>query len=354
MSTPAAQPLPSDTTLAGIGERSLFLVWGPPSHGPRSRVFARALGIEELHFVCATRRRGWLAAPAKYPAQALMTMRLLLARRPRVVFVQSPPSFAVLFVALYCLIAGARYVVDAHSDAFQRRIWTRPRALHRLLARRAVATIVTGEHFRRQIEGWGARAFVLRDIPTTFDASGSYPLGDGFNVAVVNTFARDEPLDRVLEAAAALPDVRFFVTGRRESAPPGLLERAPRNVSFTGFLPDAQYYALLRGAQAVMCLTTRDHTMQRGACEALSLGRPIITSDWPLLRDYFSKGAVHVPAAADAIRDGVLLMRRRYDTYAAEIKELQEAQRREWAEKVAALTRLICDGAEGPQPGNDR
>ena len=31
----------------------------------------------------------------------------------------------------------------------------------------------------------------------------------------------------------------------------------------------------------ILALTTHDHTMQRGACEAVSLGVPIITSDWP-------------------------------------------------------------------------
>lgn len=337
---------PADETpaqLADLARRSLFLVWGPPSHGPRSRVFARALGIDDLHFVYATGRRGWLAAPAKYPYQAIRTLRLLFAHRPRVVFAQSPPSFAVLFVYLYCLLTGARYVVDAHSDAFQRWIWTRPRWLYRLLARRAVATIVTNEHFARQIQGWGGRAFVLRDIPTSFDSGGEYPLSDAFNLAVVNTFAKDEPLGEVLEAARGLPHVQFYITGKVESAPPGLLARAPSNVRFTGFLPDASYYALLGGAHAVMCLTTRDNTMQRGACEALSLGRPIVTSDWPLLRAYFHKGAVHVPGHAAAIRRGVLQLQTRYDTYAAEIIDLQAAQRQEWQEKIEALMRLLQD-----------
>jgi glycosyltransferase involved in cell wall biosynthesis len=339
IATRLADEIPSP--LAELRERSLFLIWGPPSHGPRSRVFAQVLGIADIHFVYSTRRRGWLAAPAKYPYQAIKTLQLLFARRPRLVFVQSPPSFAVLFVYLYCLLSSARYVVDAHSAAFQRRVWTWPRWLHRFLARRAVTTIVTNEHFQRQVQGWGARAFVLRDIPTAFDTSGEYPLDGEFNIAVVNTFAQDEPLDQVLEAAAGLPKVQFYVTGRKEAAPPGLLAGAPSNVHFTGFLPDASYYALLSGAHAVMCLTTRDHTMQRGACEALSLGKPIITSDWPLLRAYFHKGAVHVPSAAAGIRQGILEIQRRYDNYTAEIKRLQASQRREWQEKIEALMQLI-------------
>jgi glycosyltransferase involved in cell wall biosynthesis len=287
MATQTIVSRPIDKPLAPpaeIGAQALFLIWGPPSHGPRSRVFAQALGISELHYIYSTRRRGWLAAPLKYPYQAAKTMRLLFAKRPKIVFVQSPPSFAVLFVCIYCLLTNSQYLIDAHSAAFQRWIWTRPRWLQRFLARQAIATIVTNEYFQQLIERRGGRAFVLRDIPTSFDLTGTYPLNGGFNIAVVNSFAKDEPLDEVLAAAACLANVHFYVTGKQELAPPGMLARAPANVRFTGFLPDATYYALLNGAHAVLCLTTRDHTMQRGACEALSLGRPIITSDWPQLK----------------------------------------------------------------------
>lgn len=324
-----------------LGQRTLFLVWGPPSHGPRSKVLARELGIEALQYVHATARRGWVAAPYKYSYQTLATMHLLMQQRPQVVFVQTPPSPAVLIVYLYCKLTGARYVIDAHSDALQRRIWMWPRWLHRLLARNAVATIVTNEHHQAQIQRMGGQAFILRDIPTHFDANGEYPMYGNFNVVVVNTFAHDEPLTELLEAAQELPDIHFYVTGKKARARPELLACAAPNVHFTDFLPDELYYTVLSTAQAVMCLTTRDHTMQRGACEALSLGKPIITSDWPLLRTYFHSGTVHVPNTADGIRQGVRTMQEHYSQYQAEIKDLQRDQQVEWRGKVQALTDLL-------------
>jgi glycosyltransferase involved in cell wall biosynthesis len=324
-----------------LRHRALFLVWGPPSHGPRSKVFARELGITNLHFIYGTRRRGWWAAPFKYSYQAFQTLLLLFRQRPRLVFVQSPPSFAVLFVYLYCALTGSHYLVDTHSDALQSRYWTRPRFLYRFLARRAAATIVTNTHFQAQFAQWGARAIVIHNIPSQFAAEPVAPLPAPFNLVVVNSFAYDEPLAAVLAAASALPDVQFHITGNKRRAHPDLLTHAPPNVHFTDYLPDPAYYGLLQASQGVMCLTTRDHTMQRGACEALSLGRPIITSHWPLLRAYFSQGTLHVDNSPEALIAAVRELRRNYPTYLAQITTLRDAKQQEWENNVAQLAHLV-------------
>lgn len=322
-----------------LRKQSLFLVWGPPSHGPRSRVFARELGIEELHYVFSVTSRGLLSAPLRYAYQAAHTLLLLFRKRPRLVFVQSPPSIAVLFVFLYCALSGGRYVIDAHSAAFLHPVWRFPAWLHAFLARRAITTIVTNEHFQQQISRRGGHALVVRDIPTSF--GGGRAPRDGFNVVMVNTFSADEPLREVVEAAAGLPEVQFFVTGNKRRASRELLAAATANVQFTDFLPDDAYYALLSSCQAIICLTTRDHTMQRGACEALSIGTPIITSNWPILRRYFHKGAVHVDNSAKGIGQGVRQMQACHEQYQAEIVALQAEQQQEWQQNVAALAGLI-------------
>jgi len=329
--------------------KALFLVWAPPHKGARSQVLARELGIERLHFVYCTSRRGLVSALFKYPWQAVRTLLLLLRERPGIVFVQSPPSLAVLFVYLYCQWAGAHYIIDAHSAAFQVAVWRRPEFLHRRLARRALTTIVTNERFQQMIQNWRAHSFLLRDIPTRFQARGQYPLNGDFNVAVVNSFSSDEPLSEILEAARSLPQVRLYVSGDKKKAIPGFLASAPANVHFTGLLPDGQYYALLSEAHVVMCLTTRDNTMQRGACEALSLGKPLITSDWPLLRDYFRSGAVHVANASSEIRDGILKLKKHYEQFALEVLDLRNVRQQEWLESKRALNSLIQNAGQAEE-----
>ena len=324
-------------------EAPLFLVWGPPSYGPRSKLLAKAIGAH-IEFVHRTQRRGFLASPAKYLYQTVRTLRLLRDRRPGIVFVQNPPSFLALLVWMTSRGTGRRIVVDSHSDAFQSWYWTRPRLLYRALARGLAATVVTNDLFADLVRSWGGTAVVLQDIPARFPDGGTYSFDEAFNVTVVNTFADDEPLAAVMSAAGQLDDVRFHVTGNTKRAERGLIASAPPNVTFTGFLTDEDYFALLRGSDAVMCLTTRDNTMQRGACEALSLGRPIVTSDWPILRSYFSAGTVHVDNTVGGIKEGVEAVRHDPAAHRQGISALQALQRDQFAASFRVLAEQL--GAE--------
>jgi glycosyltransferase involved in cell wall biosynthesis len=140
----------------------------------------------------------------------------------------------------------------------------------------------------------------------------------------------------------------FHVTGDPGRPAAHLPEHVPTNVRFTGFLPDREYYALMASSQAVMCLTTRDHTMQRGACEALWMGKPIVTSRWPLLQEYFRAGTVHVPNTVEGIRGGVRELVRHHAEYEDRIRRLQEERRGAWETSVRSLLSLL--GSVGERP----
>lgn len=319
---------PDRSVDADIG-RGMVLVWAPRYLGTRSAWLANQLGIADVRFLAPTRARGLRAAPLKYPRQFVSTVLALARHRPRVVLVQSPPSMASWTVAVYAAFGGAAFVIDAHSDAFERQLWTRPVWLNRAVVRRAAAAIVTTAHWAKRIEALGGQPLVIPAVPTALEVGAPPPLDEGFNVAVVNTWAPDEPLEAVLEAAAQVPDATFHVTGN-DARVADLRHPVPPNVRFTGFLPEPAYHGLLANAQAVMCLTTRDHTMQNGAAEAMYLGTPIITSHWQILRDYFSKGAEHVDNTPGGIAAGVRAVMRDTDRYHAEVRELRDERREQW------------------------
>lgn len=327
---------------------AMFLVWAERHRGTRSSWLAESLGITDLRYVAPTRRRGMRAAWQKYPAQLAASAWALVTRRPRVIFVQSPPSFAAWTAALYGAATGSAVVIDAHSDAFERSIWTRPAWVTRLVARQATATLVTNGHWARRVRAWGATAVNVPSIPTTFVAGNPPALAPGPNIAVVNTWAVDEPLGAVLDAASLVPDVTFHVSGRDDRVA-SLGRPIPANVRFTGFLEEDVYHGLLRGADAVMCLTTRNHTMQNGACEALSHATPIVTSDWPVLREYFSSGTAHVDNSAEGIARGVRQILTDPDRQRGEIAALRDRRNSEWHETRASLIARINDRLDGRQ-----
>jgi glycosyltransferase involved in cell wall biosynthesis len=303
----------------------------------RSDHTARELGGRS-HMVYAER---FGSRPAtillKYLSQWRATSRLLRDEQPDAVFVMTPPVFAAVPAFLYAWRRGAHVVLDAHTGAFLNRRWRHFQWLQRLLCRRAATTIVHNEHLASIARQAGGHVTIVPDVPIVFTDVEHFPRPETFTVAVVCSFNYDEPVVAILEAAARLPEVQFYVTGNPKHLPAHLRASLPQNVTLTGFISTPAYGGLLTDADAVMTLTTLDHTMLRGAYEAIYQGTPVIVSDWPILRESFSEGAVHVDNSADAIAEAVRTMRDDHAAYRAGAARLREQKLERWR----ATRRLI-------------
>jgi glycosyltransferase involved in cell wall biosynthesis len=323
-----------------------FITWYP--YCRRSDTIAAALeGRSHLiHYLTFKRP---LHAPFKYVLQSIKSLQILLRERPAVVLVAVPPIFAALPVLLYArLVRGTKVVIDAHTGIFDHARWTWLAPLTRAVFRQADAVIVTGEHLRGIVESWGARAIVIGDVPVEFVGGQAPAPCDGARVVVVNTFSVDEPVGEVLATARRLRNVQFFVTGDVRHARREWIDEKPENLTFTGFVSEEEYAGLLRAADTVVVLTTRDHTMQRGGYEAMALSKPLVTSDWQLLRETFSKGTVHVHNTDEEIAAGI--------RNALELKEsLSLAMRGLRDERHELFTVRLCElrailGIADPEP----
>jgi glycosyltransferase involved in cell wall biosynthesis len=327
---------------AANGTTWAAVAWAPYSR--RSEMFARELG-GELHCVHYLKYRSPPYAPAKYVLQAIRTLQILFRDRPRAVHAQDPPFFCGLVVSLYCRVSGAAFVVEYHTAAFGW-AWRWAIPLQKYVARRAAANIVTNEHWADVVRSWGGHPIVMYDAFLDLGPGKPYPLEHHPNVAFITVFAPDEPVEAVLAAAAKLPDVHFFVTGDPKMAQPALLASAPPNVTFTGFLdPAGEYIGLLRAADAVIVLTTRDHTLQLAGCEAIALGKPLVTSEFAYLHELFEDAAVFVDATAESIRAGVESVLARREELTRETQRLTEVRRAQWSARLAELNRLVERGA---------
>ncbi len=255
----------------------------------RTESICRDLGIP-LH-VLATRRRGAL----RYLTLSLRTIHLLIKTRPRVLLVQNPSIGTAVLATLLRPIFRYRLFIDAHNEAVTPYIHDRP-AIRRIAAwllRRADRTLVTNEALAAVVTQAGGHPFVLFDPIPVPPAVEPALLGSGPNVVVISTFAPDEPLAVVLEAAAALPEFTFHVTGRLPDDDVRAAIGRVSNVRPTGFLPDGDYWALLRGASVILDLTDMPNCLVCGGYEAIAVARPLVLTDDPAARNLFGAAALY-------------------------------------------------------------
>jgi hypothetical protein len=178
----------------------------------------------------------------------------------------------------------------------------------RVLRRRGLA-IVTNQELKKTVQSTGCAALALHDLVEVRDQDLS-PFGDptlaslgeaGF-VLVPLAYAHDEPLDELLAAARSTPDLCWVFTGR----PPATVQRsASMNVVFPGFVSNEDFFRAISRARVVVAMTKNENTMQRAAYEALSYGRPLVTSKTRVLSEYFDGAAEVVTPTADGIVTGV-------------------------------------------------
>lgn len=330
---------------SGAPARLVFVSWAP--FCSRSDSIAGRLGGKSFMVYSPQYGSNYLTVAFKYVSQTLKTLRLLRREKPAAVFVMTPPVVACLPVWLYSRLTGVPFVIDAHSGALLDRRWARVAFLHKWFSRAARSTIVTNEHMGDMVSAWNAHVSMVRDVPVCFAEPSVPRLTASCNMTLVATFTRDEPIELFFEAAARLPDIAFHVTGNHARAEPQVLAKRPANVRLTGFLPDADYVGLLLASDAVMSLTIEDHTMQRGAYEAVYLGRPVVTSNFPLLRRHFCKGTVHVDNTVDSIAEGIRRMRDELPRYRREVEELRVQRLQEWERAAAELKRIVGLGGTG-------
>ncbi|PWB49897.1 MAG: hypothetical protein C3F13_17860 [Anaerolineales bacterium] len=303
-------------------------------------MFAKAFQ-GKLHCIYYPRFQTPIYTPARYVLQALRTLQALFTERPRAVHVQNPPVICGLVVGIYCYITRTKFVFDHHSAAFDH-VWEWALPIQKLLARRAVTNIVTTQHWADIVSSWGAHALIMGDPFLALPTVEAFSAGTGFRLAFISTFSPDEPLEAVVRAATELPQVHVYITGDAKNKPKSFHDSLPTNVTCTGFLSDAQYIGLLRAVDVIMALTTRNHTLQLGGVEAVSIGQPLITSDWPFLREFFPKGTVYVNNTSDGIRDGILLMMNERVRLKREIAVLRDEKRQQWTLQAAKLDELVA------------
>jgi glycosyltransferase involved in cell wall biosynthesis len=291
----------------------VFVVWFIYSR--RAETIATELhGQVNYQFETGLKKFGLWSNPLRYLVQGWKTWRFLEREKPDVVLVQAPPIFAPLVVALWCRLRGkltssgrrACYVIDGHTGAFHHRHWRWSLAILRRLSRRAVATLVTNQASFDMLEHWQATGLFLIDgLPDLTPPSGLIGSEGDTRVAVISTFSDNEPIEEIFAAARLLPHITFYLTGDPKRASSTLLMQKPTNVILTGFLRGGDYTALLKNVHGLVVLTKEQHDLSCGAYEALAVSKPVVASNVPEMRRFFTRGFIYVINTPKAIAEGI-------------------------------------------------
>lgn len=323
----------------------LFVTW---IEHRRTREICAALSMELVELV--TRKRGL----ARYAELVPRTIAILRERKPRTLLVQSPSLVLALLCLLLRPVLGYRLVVDAHNEAvipFKNKGHL-IRWLTDLVNRRADLVIVTNRQLADHITKLGTRCVVLPDRMPQAPAlpPAGEPAGDVFDVAVIATYAADEPVEAIFEAAREAGDpFRFHVTGNPAKLDARVRALAPPNMRFTGFLEDTDFWSLLRDCDVVMDLTLADNCLVCGAYEALAVGTPLILSGNAASRELFADSACHVDNSPRSIADALRDARGRHLQLKASVLAVKERMTSQWQVQASTLLaeigRLQADAA---------
>jgi glycosyltransferase involved in cell wall biosynthesis len=325
-----------------LDRRIAVIVWAAVQD--RAKAYAQVLNAP-VYFV--SRRpfgsNARLLTPLRYFLQALETLGILWRQKPALIHVTNPPFLAPLIVYLYCCLTGAKYIMDTHSPAMYSRRWGWTFPIQRYLARRAYLNVVDQERYRKRFEAFGARTIVLQRpaVDVHLPPPIGHASGKPIEITVINTFAPDEPLQPIYQAADSLKDVHFYVLGDKRFAPPGAFDQVPENVTFTGYLRGDDYWQRIVSSNAVMCLTTYPYSLLAGGQDGMRAGIPLIISRQPVLTDYFTDGTVFVENTAESIVEGIQQIRCREQDLRREITELSGQKRSLWQTNFQVFDQIV-------------
>jgi Glycosyltransferase Family 4 len=311
----------------------LALTW---SEHRRMAELCAGLSLELV--TLSTDQRGLL----RYVQLGTRTMALLWRRRPDVLLVQNPSLVLSALCAAGRKMLGYTLVVDAHNEAIEpfvnRQRWVK--WLSRWVIRHTDLTIVTNRQLAAQVRLQGGKPFTLVDRIPAPPAGATQSLSGSFNAVLVATFAADEPVAAVLEAVRGI-DVELHVTGNHGMLDPGVAERAPANVRFTGFLTEPDYWGLLRSADAIVDLTLMDNCLVCGAYEALALGKPMLLSNNSASVELFGDCAVYTDNTAADIRAALERLKVEHERLQAAAERRRSELREQWSDGAGRLRELL-------------
>ncbi len=321
--------------------------WITWQHHVRTEELCDYLGINPVIFSSK------LPRALKHPSFALKTMLYLFQQRPKTLIIQCPSIILGVITALLKPLIGYKYIVDAHNAALVKETWfsTWFYFLYQFVHRSADVTIVSNDDLSKIVTQNGGTPFVLPDKTFNPPRVKEMQLRGETNIVLICTFAVDEPYEDIIDAFIDQENTTLYVTGR---TPSEMTEKygSFENIVFTGFTPREDYFALLVAADGFIALTTRESCLLCSGYEAVSFGKPFITTGTNALKKYFSKGTVYTENNKEAIIKSYHELMENYPELKQGMLELKPELEKNWEKQGLAFKALASSATElSPSPG---
>jgi len=226
------------------------------------------------------------------------------ALRPHIVVAVTPGPFGLLGL-YHARRSGARFITAFHTDFehLARIYWKRfsrtfvngyLRGINRFLCKRSATVLINNSDLRKDVSQLGAKSVEVMGTPLhrSFLHSPMVPPPEQIRqICFAGRLAPEKNIDRVIDAARALPRIRFVIGGdgplrkKLETSAADL-----DNVTFKGWMAREPLIELM-DESSLLLLPSKIETFGSVALEAMARGRPALVSsnagihDWSLLKD---------------------------------------------------------------------
>jgi hypothetical protein len=275
----------------------------------------------------------------RYIKSIVKTLLFIKQKNPDVIFVQNPSMVLAALVSFYRMFKKNMFlIVDRHTTFRLNKKkeftldWIVFFLFNKFTIKTADITIVTNKYLAEIIKKNKGVPFILPDMLPNIPKVEKIILNqDDFNLLMISSFGEDEPLEEVLMAMKKLADekIKLYITGNYQKVDETIIQKKPKNVIFTGYLTEEDFFKYLISVNGVIVLTTADHCMLCGCYEAVATGKPLITSKKKVLEEYFT-GAIFVGSNNYNIKEGILKVINNYPSQLQKIENLKLSLNREW------------------------
>ncbi len=232
----------------------------------------------------------------RYLCLLYKTLKILRESGTRVLIVQNPSIILTAFSLFARIFYKYKLIVDAHNEAVQPYVHDNVlvRFVSAKLIKYADLTIVTNSYLAEIVSSNGGEPFILPDkIPVVGEYSTLSLSTNTFNIVLIATYAVDEPIVEVIDAASKLEEkITLYVTGDYTKLEVSYRNQLSSNIVFTGYLSNEDYWGYLKAADAIVDLTSMDNCLVCGAYEAVAVAKPLVLSKNKASIEYFNKGVL--------------------------------------------------------------